>query len=30
MEAGADIVVRAGWKHARWLDANRAIQFMPS
>ncbi|HXW21876.1 MAG TPA: IS4 family transposase [Rhodomicrobium sp.] len=21
MEAGADIVVRAGWKHARWLDA---------
>jgi len=21
IEAGADIVVRAGWKHARWLDA---------
>lgn len=22
MEAGADIVVRAGWRHARWLDAD--------
>jgi len=22
IEAGADIVVRAGWKHARWLEAN--------
>jgi Transposase DDE domain len=24
LEAGADIVVRAGWKNARWLDANGA------
>ena len=22
LEQGADIVVRAGWRNARWLDAN--------
>jgi hypothetical protein len=24
LEAGADIVVRSGWRHARWLNANGA------
>ena len=24
LEAGADIVVRSGWRNARWLDANGA------
>jgi len=22
LDAGADIIVRAGWKNARWLDAD--------
>jgi len=24
LEAGADIVVRSGWRNARWLDADSA------